>query len=104
MFLVTEWFGTFLVERDGSVQTSLLLSPTQAEPLAGLLARLHDGQVLPQERDLAGKADGEFEVREDRLLSLPGAKRAKGEVPSLVDRAADMGFDAALLHRAVLEL
>jgi len=102
MFLITEWFGSFLVRGDGSVAQERLF-PKEPAALAQVLQMLQDGHVLEDERALATRAEGDVLVREDRQMRLPGAKRSD-KAPSLADRAAEFGFDRALLHKATMEL
>lgn len=99
MHLVTEWFGTFLVER-GEVRQGQEF-PRDPAALAERLHALDRGEVLAEERALA--SGQELEVAESRLLALPGARLAR-EAPSLRSLEAEKGFDAALFREAVLEL
>ena len=103
MFLITEWFGAFLVGDDGSVKAERLF-PKDAPRLAALLARVQEGHVLEEERELAVRAEGELRVREERHRRLPGARLADGAAPTLADRASDFGFTRAHLHAATVEL
>ncbi|HEX2021955.1 MAG TPA: C/D box methylation guide ribonucleoprotein complex aNOP56 subunit [Candidatus Thermoplasmatota archaeon] len=102
MFLVTEWFGAFLLAPDGTVKAERLF-PKDKAALAAVLQRLAQGQVLEEERQLAVRADDELRVREERHRQLPGAVIAT-DVPTLADRAHDWGFTKQLLHEASIEL
>lgn len=101
MFLVTEWFGTFLLDSSGAVKDERLF-PRDAKALGAVLKRLQDGQVLDEERELAAKAAGDLQVREPRHQQLTGAKLVERS-PTFADRAKDYNFDRKLLHAAVLE-
>lgn len=103
MFLITEWFGSFLVGEDGSVRQERLF-PKDPAGLAQVLQQLQAGQVLEQERELAARAEGDvLQVREERQARLPAAKLAT-RVPSLADKADQFGYDRATLHKATMEL
>ncbi|HWH09071.1 MAG TPA: hypothetical protein VNX21_07710 [Candidatus Thermoplasmatota archaeon] len=101
MFLVTEWFGTFLLDASGAVKDERLF-PRDAKALGAVLKRLHEGQVLEEERQLAVRAEGDLLVREPRHQQLPGAKLAE-RTPTFAERAKDYNYDRRLLHAAVLE-
>ncbi|HVL47382.1 MAG TPA: hypothetical protein VM889_02380 [Candidatus Thermoplasmatota archaeon] len=105
MFLLTTWFGAFLVEGDRIVDERLF--PRDARALAGLLERIERGDVLDEEKDLARRSDA-FTVAEERLARLPGARLAldadASTLPDLAGRASDWGFTTALLHDASLVL
>jgi nucleolar protein 56 len=102
MFLITEWFGTFLVDGQGAVQAERLF-PKDAKALAPILKRLQEGAVLDEERQLAVRADGDVLVREERQRVLPATKMTT-EAPSLADSHDKFGFSSQLLHEAALEL
>lgn len=99
MFLVTEWFGAFLVE-GGHIQAAREF-PRDARELARRLQALDAGEVLEEERSLA--SGGAFQVAEPRLLGLPGAKLAE-PAPSVRHAAEERGFDREVLRAAMLEL
>ena len=101
MFLVTEWFGTFLLDASGSVKDERLF-PRDAKALGAILKRLQDGAVLEEERQLAVRAEGDLQVREPRHQALPGARLVE-RAPTFADRAKDYNYDRRLLHAAVLE-
>ncbi|HET6404556.1 MAG TPA: hypothetical protein VFH78_07905 [Candidatus Thermoplasmatota archaeon] len=102
MFLITEWFGTFLLDDEGNVKADRLF-PKDARELAQVLRRLDRGDVLEEERQLAVRADGELKVRELRQQRLPGAVHVDA-APTLADRAHDYGFSPKVLHDAAIEL
>ncbi|HVM45326.1 MAG TPA: hypothetical protein VM582_05270 [Candidatus Thermoplasmatota archaeon] len=102
MFLITEWFGTFLLDDEGNVKSERLF-PKEPRELAQVLRRLEEGQVLEDERQLAIRAEGELKVREVRQQRLPGAVHVES-APTLVDRAQDFGFSQKQLHEATFEL
>src|SRR5581483_17944 len=102
MYLITEWFGAFLVGEDGSVVQERLF-PKEPAALAQVLQRLQDGMVLEEERALAARAEGDVLVREERQVRLPAAKLAP-KAPSLADHASEMGYPRDLLHKATMEL
>lgn len=102
VYLITEWYGSFLLDEDGGVKGEKLF-PRDAKALAALLHQLQGGQVLEEERELAGRAEGGLKVREERQLRLPGAVHAE-KAPTMVDRAKDYNFTRDLLHAASVEL
>ncbi|MEA3202298.1 MAG: nucleolar protein 56 [Thermoplasmata archaeon] len=102
MFLITEWFGAFLLAEDGSVKEERLF-PKDAAALATILQRLQDGMILEEERQLAVRAEGDVQVREMRQVRLPSAKHVT-KAPSMADQAAQYGYDRKLLHQATMEL
>jgi nucleolar protein 56 len=99
VFLVTEWFGTFLVE--GSRVTASKPFPRDPLEVAQRLHALEAGQVLDEERALA--SGQQVQVAESRLLALEGARAAQG-APRLMDRAEEEGFSPELFRAALLEL
>ena len=102
MFLITEWFGAFLLDDEGNVKAERLF-PKDPRELAVVLQKLDEGQVLQDERDLAVRADGDLKVREVRQQRLPGAVHVE-TAPTLADRAQDYGFTQKQLHDAAVEL
>jgi len=102
VFLITEWFGSFLLDDEGNV-TAERLFPKEPVALATMLHQLAQGQVLEDERALAVRAEGELKVREDRQRRLPGAVHVE-KAPTLADRAKDFGFTPKHLHEAAIEL
>jgi len=102
VFLITEWFGTFLLDDEGGVITERLF-PKDASGLAQVLHHLAEGHVLDEERAIAAEAKGALQVREDRQRALAGAVHVD-RAPTLADRAADFGFNQKHLHDASVEL
>ncbi|HUR69190.1 MAG TPA: hypothetical protein VM370_08075 [Candidatus Thermoplasmatota archaeon] len=102
MFLITEWFGTFLLDDEGHVQDQRLF-PKDAAGLAQVLQRLGAGDVLDEERQLASAAKSALKVRDVRQQKLPGATHVDA-APTLADRAREFGFTQRHLHDAALEL
>ena len=102
MYLITEWFGTFLLDQEGSVVAERLF-PKDPGALAKVLHQLVEGQVLEDERALAVRAEGELLVREERQRRLPGAVHTE-KAPTMADRAKDFGFSQRDLHAASIEL
>jgi nucleolar protein 56 len=97
VFLVTEWFGAFLVE-GGRVREAQLF-PKEPDEVARRLQAIDAGGVLDEERALAqGQA---VQVAESRLLQLPGAKLA-AKPPSVRADAAERGYSAQLFRASVL--
>ncbi|HWG91781.1 MAG TPA: hypothetical protein VNZ52_13105 [Candidatus Thermoplasmatota archaeon] len=99
-FLITEWFGTFRLE-NGRV-TNQLLFPRDPRALAEKLKAMQDGEVLPEERELAG--EGPITVCEERLLALPGARSARDMPVPAAPRGQDYNFPVTLLHDAAVAL
>jgi nucleolar protein 56 len=101
--LVSTWYGSFLLDDRGELLTSALF-PRAADEIAERLREIREGHVLDEERLVAKEAD-EFQVLEDRLLSLPGAVRGEPsqEGPTAPDPGG-LGFPPGLLREASLAL
>jgi nucleolar protein 56 len=102
VFLITEWFGAFLLDDEGNVKDQRLFTKDAAS-LAQVLHQLADGKVLQEETDLAAIAAGEIKVREVRQQRLSGATHVDS-APTLADRAKELGYSSKLLHEATIEL
>ena len=101
VYLITEWFGSFLLGEDGTVKAERLF-PRDPAALGAILHRLQEGQVLDEERQLAEGQQG-LRVREERQLRLQGASIVE-KAPTMADRAKDYNFTKDLLHAAAIEL
>ncbi len=96
MYLVTTWFGSFLLTDAGEVEEARVV-PGSAEAVAERLQALEEGEVLEVERELAPAS--EFHVSEERLLVLEGAVlAAEGTLPQVAPE--DHGVDPSLLREA----
>jgi nucleolar protein 56 len=103
MRLVTTWYGSFVVEEEGSVQASSLF-PKDAAEIAERLRLIREGEVLDEELQVA-PTGGAFTVSEDRLLALDGAERAGPDVPPVaVPGPEESGMPPGLLREASLLL
>lgn len=100
MFLVTEWFGAFLLE--GGRVAAAREFPRDAREVARRLHALDRGEVLDEERALAEGREG-VQVAETRLLQVPGTRLA-AKAPTARDRAEERGFSQELFREAALEL
>jgi nucleolar protein 56 len=97
MRLVTTWFGTFLLDdEDRIVQQSLF--PKDAAEIAARLRAMDEGNILPEEEDLAGDAD--VLVREKRLELL--GDFVPFEEPFIAP--GQFGYDQVLLGLAMVSL
>jgi len=99
MYLVTTWFGSFLLDDGKVVRQSLF--PRDPEALADRLMQVDEWKVLDEERELVRGLD-EFFVSERRLERKAGGRQTSEKPPFL--RAEDFGFDRDLLHRAMITL
>jgi nucleolar protein 56 len=102
VFLITEWFGTFLLDDSGAVQDERLF-PKEPRALAQLLKRLQEGTPLEEERQLAVRGS-DLKVREARHQALGGGAHLVDAAPTLADRAEEFGYGRKLLHEASMEL
>lgn len=93
--LVTKWYGVRSVAEDGAVQDERLF-PVDPAAIADRLASVRAGDILAEERELAGK---DVAVLEDRLKSL-----GRLETRTWPSVAAPESHPASLLHSALLEL
>jgi nucleolar protein 56 len=103
--LLTTWHGTHLLAQGESGQELLerVPAPQDAAGLAARLARVRRGEVLEEERELAGRHKQDLVVLERRLSSL-GRLEADMVVPEPpVDPAAE-GYPSSLLHEALVVL
>ena len=75
MRLVTTWYGSFVVEEDGTLLASAPF-PKDASEIAERLRLVREGEVLDEELRVAPSGEG-FSVTEDRLLALDGAVRTE---------------------------
>jgi len=97
--LATAWFGTALLEDGRVVKTAPF--PQEPGAIAERLERILLGEVLDEERALA--PDGPFEVQEQRLVRLPGARLTATDA-RLASRASEFGASRTLLHQAAVDL
>lgn len=93
--LVTKWYGVRAVGEGGAVEDETLFPPDPAE-IADRLAKIRDGEVLEEERALAG--DG-LQVADARLKGLGDVYG--GVIPTLEPPGS---HSADLLHDALMEL
>ncbi len=98
MYLVTTWFGSFLIE-DGEVSKSILF-PKDSDEIARRLVKVDDYKVLKEEKELT-KDVGEFFVLEKRLEKIGGVfSQEEMELP----KPEDHGFDKSFLRDAMIEV
>jgi nucleolar protein 56 len=103
MRLVTTWYGTFLLDDNGELVGSTPF-PRKADEVGERLRLIREGEVLDEELSTAPR-EVAFEVAEDRLLSLEGAVRVTGPVPTgAIPAPEDLGFDPSVLREASLDL
>lgn len=100
MRLATEWYGTLLLSGDRIIEQ--VLFPRDARAIADRLDQIAQGEVLEEERQLAAKAGASYDVAEDRLAKLPGAKIVPLSVAASANRAEGFGYPRSLLHQAGL--
>lgn len=98
MYLVTTWFGSFLLD-DGKVSAEKLF-PKDKDEIADRLIRVEDFKALKDEKELTKGLD-EFFVLEKRLEKIGGTYS-----PEELDlpKAEDHDFDKSLLRDAMIEV
>ncbi len=98
MRLVTKWFGAFLVY--GSEVKDSRLFPNDAEAIAERLLRIRKGEVLDEERELAGSVENV--LIGDRRLSSLGRFKPEKRITDI--KPEPYGFERDTLHEALLIL
>lgn len=96
MYLITTWFGSFLLD-DGKVSDSKLF-PKDANEIADRLIRVEDFKPLKEEKELARGLD-DFFVVEKRLEKMGGSYSPE-ELDS--PKPEDFDFDVSLLRDAMV--
>jgi nucleolar protein 56 len=98
MYLVTTWFGSFLID-DGNVVEKMLF-PDDEQEIAQRLIRVDNWKMLREENQLV-KNLAEFFVLEKRLEKIGGTY-----LPEELDlpKPEDHGFDKSLLRDAMIEV
>ncbi len=97
--LVTTWYGALLLEGEEVIDKKLF--PRDLDEIVSRLIELRRGGVLPEERELREKYEGELIVGEERLLKLPETRL--GKVPNLNDSFEDYGFTKEFFKEVVME-
>jgi nucleolar protein 56 len=98
MYLVTTWFGSFLIE-DGEIAEKKLFPADKGE-IAQRLIRVEDWKMLREENELVRNLE-EFFVLEKRLEKIGGtSSQEEVELP----KPEDHGFDKSLLRDAMIEV
>jgi len=97
MRLFTTWFGVFILDDEGQVFNKTLF-PSNAGEIAVRLRAIDEGQILPEEEEIAG--EGDLLVREKRLELL--GDFVPFEEPVL--EPEDFGFSQTLLSEAMVSL
>ncbi|MBI5000374.1 MAG: ribosomal biogenesis protein [Euryarchaeota archaeon] len=98
MYILTKWFGIFLIDDGGKVADKHLF-PEDPDAIAKRLALVREGEILNEERELAGTVSG-VEVTERRLFDLGVITEQKP--PEL--KPEDFGFDTSVLRTAMLRM
>jgi nucleolar protein 56 len=97
MILVTKWFGVFLADKEKAKVVGRVLFEKDPKVIAGKLALVQKGEVLPEEESLAQKR---MRVAEPRLSPL-----GKPEFfDSAFIKAEDYGFSSQLMQKVMVEL
>lgn len=99
MYLVTTWFGSFLLD-DGKVSAERLF-PQDKDEIADRLIRVEDYKALKEEKELTKGLD-EFFVLEKRLEKRIGGTYSPTEVD--LPKPEEHGFDKSLLRDAMIEV
>ncbi|UCD92399.1 MAG: ribosomal biogenesis protein [Methanobacteriota archaeon] len=99
MYLVTTWFGSFLLD-DGEVSAEKLF-PKDKDEIAERLIKVEDYEALKEEKELAKGLD-EFFVLEKRLEKRMGGTYSPMEVD--LPKPEYYDFDKSLLRDAMIEV
>ncbi len=98
MYLVTTWFGSFLIKDDEIVEKKLF--PMDKEEIAQRLIRVEDWKMVREENELVKNLE-EFFVLEKRLERIGGTySQEELEQP----KPEDHGFSKSLLRDAMIEV
>lgn len=98
MYLVTTWFGSFLIKDDEIVEKKLF--PADKEEIAQRLIRVEDWKMVREENELVKNLE-EFFVLEKRLERIGGTYSQEDlERP----KPEDHGFNKSLLRDAMIEV
>ena len=99
MYLLTKWFGAFLIGEDGQVVAHRTF-PKEPEAIAKRLKAMEDGELLSEERELVRThVPKSFSVFERRLEKLGGVL--------VEERAFDLSgyaLDKGILHGSMVAL
>ncbi|MEM3851932.1 MAG: NOP5/NOP56 family protein [Methanomassiliicoccales archaeon] len=96
MYLITKWFGTFLISNGKVIDKRLF--PRDPEAISKRLYAMQSGEILEEEKALAsGKR---VEVLESRLTKLG----RMGNTNTSFVRGADFGYSDSLLKASLLSL
>lgn len=98
MYLVTTWFGSFLIEDDEIIEKKLF--PEQKDEIADRLIRVENWKMLREENELVKNLE-EFFVVEKRLEKIGGTYSQEELDPP---KPEDHGFDRTLLRDAMIEV
>lgn len=97
MILVTKWFGVFVADKERTKVVRHVLFEKDPKVIAGKLALVQRGEVLPEEESLIQKR---MRVAEPRLSPL-----GRPEVfDSAFIKAEDYGFSPQLMQKVMVEL
>lgn len=100
-FLITKWFGCFLVDDTNEIIERILF-PKKEEDLVDIISQINNGQILDQERKLANNRS--LFVAERRLRVL-GTFLPNETIRSSFDLdPTSFGFSKELLHRVLFTL
>lgn len=100
MYLITKWFGSFMLEDSKIIKYKLF--PKESKQLAARLRKIANNEILEEEKELA-KEFKKFEVV-DKRLSRVGKLVAELPKEELNLSPEIHGFKLALLQQASLEL
>ncbi len=95
MYLLTEWFGSFLVDERGTIVDKRLF-PKDAAEISARLRSIEAGETLQEETELAAASEQSVIVREERLSGL--GELGDAEAPKI--DPSRFGFSWALLAQA----
>jgi nucleolar protein 56 len=98
MYLVTTWFGSFLIDEEEIVEKRLF--PEDKEEIAQRLIRVENWKMLREENELVKNVE-EFFVVERRLEKI-GGTHSQEELD--LPKPEDHGFDRLLLRDAMIEV
>lgn len=102
MYIVTKWFGTFIIDESGEVRSSILF-PKDAKEIANRLSAIAGSEILPEEKELIeGITNKEqLTLTDDRLSSLfPEEVELNESLPGPTPE--QFGFNYEILQEASL--
>lgn len=99
MYLITKWFGVFLLTENGGVEKKILF-PKDHKEIKTKLEQIDKGEILAEENKIVKKVDSLL-VFEKRLNVLGEYQKNDDFLKKLDLKASDYSFDEDLLREAL---